>query len=157
MSDSYHPASCPSCGTLLRGRSICPQCGALVPLESGALNFWLSLKDRMRNLGYGVSQSARRRILLWTGALVPLLVWPALFSLAYASWKTRRGEGATEEYRWISLIALANVVISFVLLYSIHGWLADHFLQLVSGLKATLFGGQTDSSHISPGVRKLDI
>ena len=113
--------NCPTCGTALQGRSICPRCGTLVGAEIAIAQATGRMKSMLG------SQVARFRPtgpaqFLWIAAVIPVVLAPPLVSLAISVASMRRSERAADpvNYEWIAIVSVLNIILSAIVLYKFH-------------------------------------
>ena len=80
------PAACPSCDSPFDAElSICPHCGALVPVETAVNEAVLRARRLFDRVWAGLPKSGLTRVnVLWLLALFPMVVVPAVFAAAGA-------------------------------------------------------------------------
>ena len=112
---------CPTCGTAMEGRSICPRCGTLVGAELAIAHAAGRVKSMLDH------QVARLRPtgpaqFLWVAAVIPVVLAPPLVSLAISVASMRRPQRAADpvNYEWIAIVSVLNIILSAIVLYKFH-------------------------------------
>lgn len=112
---------CPTCGTAMNGRSICPRCGTLVGAELAVANVKAKAKSLL-DTQIGKLGAFGPAHFLWIAAFIPVVIAPPLVSFAISIVSMRRREHAagSVNYEWIAIVSVINLVISALILYRFH-------------------------------------
>ncbi len=118
------PAACPSCDSPFDAElSICPHCGALVPVETAVNEAVLRARRLFDRVWAGLPKSGLTRVnVLWLLALFPMVVVPAVFAAAGAglllgrtTLRHRLKPDEPAQLHLILAVALINLAVSLYL------------------------------------------
>lgn len=140
---------CPTCGTALEGRSICPRCGTLVGAELAIAHAAGRVKSMVGSRVARLRPTGSAQF-LWVAAVIPIVLAPPLVSLAISIASMRRSAptaAPAANYEWIAIISLLNIILSGIVLYKFHFAPAEVLAYALDLLRSWL--GKV--GHIIPG------
>ena len=127
---------CPTCGSDLGDRSICPRCGTLAGAEFAIAKMKsrarLLLDERLPSF-----PQIRPYHFLWACAFIPIVLLPPIVSLSVSLSSMRKLNRGTElaTIEWIAMVSAINITISGIVLYKFHFSPTELAAQLFSFVK----------------------
>ena len=117
------PVTCPSCGGPVgRNRTVCGQCGALMPIEAAIQRASARTESGVRDLRRRLwARRPGHHAVLLIMALMPLVVGPAVLAALYAGWRLLGAPGRAKSEPFagfgrgllaVLVLALANIGLS---------------------------------------------
>ena len=115
---------CPTCGTDLSGRAICPRCGTLAAAEFKLAQLQNSTRAFIASRLTDIPRGFRPHHFLWACAVMPFFILPPIVSLITtinAIFRSRDDDRPSATgYEWIAIISILNIILSGLFLYKFH-------------------------------------
>jgi hypothetical protein len=122
---------CPTCAADIGDAPICQRCGSLPGIERRVQKTRSEFQNFIDQKLALLPAHFEARHFLWACAVVPLFLVPPLFSLIYSirAMQARQTQNASADFEWISIISALNLVVSLLLLYKLHLFVDDLWIQ----------------------------